>query len=218
MYVPEVVHATSPSLAFVAPFLSLRLSIAFKKNMIKPRNKQVASLQTQLHLLRRDQESRAIKVRVPRDPPSNMNAGDVWHERRVIVTSLANSEGIADLTAGKMLGALSANSSNLPVRIAKFMVYAICGTAGTYPPTFIQVDFHNEEFMQTLTNSSSIRDSLVDSGGQGAGPPGVGLYIPDSQRLTRSDWSTATGTVLAQANGIPSGTRVAWYITLEFKF
>jgi len=116
-----------------------------------------------------------------------------------------------------MLG-LSGNSSNVAVRIAKIMAYAVAGTAGTYPPTFLQVNFHNDVFMQSYSSSATPRDSLLDAGGQGAGPPAVALYIPESQRLVNSGWTTATTTVVAEADSLPSGARIMWYVTVDFKF
>jgi len=105
------------------------------------------------------------------------------------------------------------------LRIAKICAYAISGTAGTYPPTFLQVDFFNEEFMQSVpAASASARDSLIDAGGPGTGPPCVGLYIPDSQRSTIVAWGTANTTVVAEATGLPASARVLWHITLQFKF
>jgi len=172
----------------------------------------------QLRAIQKDLQSRAFLCKAPANPPPNINAGDVWHDRRVTVTSLADSNGQAVLTAGALMGALSGNSANVPVRIARIMAYAIAGTAGTYPPTFLQVDFYNEEFMQSVPGVSSVRDSFVDGGGMGAGPPGVALYVPTSQRLVRNDWAPATSTTVANATGIQASARVMWYITLQFKF
>jgi hypothetical protein len=167
---------------------------------------------------KRDLASRAFRIQPPPNPPSTLNSGDVWHSRRIGLTSLADSAGTALLTAGQVLTNLSGNAGNIPVRIAKICAYAIAGTSGQYPPTFLQVNFFNEEFMQTQPNNPAARDSIFDAGGQGAGPPCVGLYIPDSQRQTRDDWGTASTTQLAQAISLPSGARVLWHITLQFKF
>jgi hypothetical protein len=142
----------------------------------------------------------------------------VWHSRKVGLTSLADSAGIALLTAGQVLANLSGNAGNIPIRISKICCYAIAGTSGQYPPTFLQVNFFNEEFMQTQPNNPAARDSIFDAGGQGNGSPSVGLYIPDSQRQTRDDWGTASTTQLAQAISLPSGGRVLWHVTLQFKF
>jgi hypothetical protein len=187
------------------------------RNHIKKQRKN--NVNQRFHKIQKDLASRAFKITPPRDPPANLNSGDVWHCRRVALTSLASSSGQADLTAGQMLINMSGNAGNLPVRIVKIMAYAIAGTAGTYPPTFLQVNFINEEFQQTLPSSSVVtRDSIFDAGGQGSGPPRVGLYIPDSQRLTRPDWGTGSTTIIASALSLPSGARVLWYVTLEFKF
>jgi hypothetical protein len=175
-------------------------------------------MKSQLHQIHQDLMSRAKRIRVPSNPPSLNNAGDVWHSRTVGTTTLADASGNSVLTAGKILLALSANAGNIPVRITSIKGWAVAGTAGTYPPTFLQVDFANEEFMQTQPGAASARDSLFDAGGQGAGCAGIGLYIPDSQRLTRSDWATGSNTVVATATGLSSGARILWHINLQFKF
>lgn len=180
--------------------------------------KDSQSVDAQLNHLRRAVLQRCYKIKVPSNPPEVLNSGDVWHVRKVAVTSLAGSDGVAVLTAGNMLSGLSGNSSNLPVRIASIKAWAISGASGQYPPTFIQVDFRNEEFCQSITGASSVRDSLLDAGGQGAGCPGVGLAVPESFQLTRSEWTTQTGTVLASAVSLPSGARVMWHIVVNFKF
>jgi hypothetical protein len=187
------------------------------RNSTKKQRKN--NVNQRFHKIQKDLTSRAFKITPPRNPPANLNSGDVWHSRRIALTSLADSGGQANLTAGQILVNMSGNAGNLPIRIVKIMAYAIAGTAGTYPPTFLQVNFINEEFQQTLpAGSVLVRDSIFDAGGQGAGPPAVGLYIPDSQRITRPDWGTASTTILASALSLPSGARVLWYVTLEFKF
>lgn len=148
----------------------------------------------------------------------NMNSGDVWHNRSVVTTSLAAADGTAGLTAGQILSALSGNSSNVPVRILSIRAWAVAGTAGTYPPTFLQVNFNNEEFCQSLSASPAVRDSIVDAGGQGSGCPNIGLGIPTSLALTRADWTTSTPTILANATSLPSGARCYWRVELSFKF
>lgn len=147
-----------------------------------------------------------------------MNSGDVWHDRVVAVTSLAASNGEAVLTAGATLLALSGNAANIPIRIKSIKAWAIGGQAGQYPPTFLQVNYQNEEYCQNLTANAAVRDSLTDAGGMGAGCPGVGLKVPESLQLTRSDWGTASTTVLATALSLPSGARVLWHVCLAFKF
>jgi hypothetical protein len=149
---------------------------------------------------------------------SQLNAGDVWHTRSVTVTSLADEEGKTDLLAGKVMLALSANSGLLPVMFHSIKAWAIAGTAGTYPPTFMQVDFQNNEFVNGAINTSSYNDSIVDAGGQGSGCPAVGLGIPPAIRRTRVDFGTAATTVLATATSLPQGSRVMWRVTLSFKF
>lgn len=162
---------------------------------------------------------RCYKLNVGSNPPSRMNSGDVWHDRTVTLTSLADSGGSATITAGGVLTGLSSNSSNIPIRIRSIKCWAIAGTAGTYPPTFIQVNYVNEEFAQsTAASSATIRDSIVDAGGQGAGCPAVGLGVPTSLQVIRGDWTTATTTLLATAVGLPSGGRVMWQVGLCFKF
>lgn len=172
---------------------------------------------SQVRRIQLDVESRARKISVPSNPPSLMNAGDVWHSRTVATTSLADASGVASLTIGAMRLALSGNSANIPIRVASIKAWAISGTAGTYPPTFIQVNYANEELMDGLTYSGNTRDSLIDAGGQGGGCPGVGLYFPDARRKTRED-ATGSSTVLAEAVSLPSGARVLWHINLQFKF
>lgn len=160
---------------------------------------------------------RCIKGRASRDPPALMNAGDVWHSRIVQSTSLAASDGTSTLTSGALMTALSANAANLPIRLRKIAAWAIAGTAGTYPPTFIQVDFRNEEFTQQPSGAGSVRDSIADASGPGH-IAGVCLRVPQSLQLIRNDWALSTATVLATATGLPSGARVCWQISLEFKF
>lgn len=160
---------------------------------------------------------RCFKVRVPGDPPSVMNSGDVWHPRKIQTTSVAASNGEATLTAGAVLASLSGNAGNLPVRIMKICAWAIAGTAGTYPPTFLQVNFQNEEFCQNLPANAAARDSITDGSGPGH-IAAVGLSIPSSLQLTRDDWGTASTTVLATAVALPSGARVLWQVSLAFKF
>jgi len=151
------------------------------------------------------------------NPPSSLNSGDVWHTRKVSISTLADANGASSLTAGAMLLAMSGNASNLPVRLQSIKAWAVAGATGQYPPTYIQVNYQNEEFCQTLTGATTVRDGLTDAGGQGAGCPGVGLYIPDSLRLTRNDWGTGTSTVIATATSLPSGARVLWHVVLSFK-
>lgn len=170
-----------------------------------------------LRQLHRDTSSRCFKIKVPSNPPPNLNAGDVWHTRRVAVTSLADASGNAALSAGSILLNLSTNAGNLPVRLTSIKAWAISGAAGQYPPTLLQVDYYNEEFCQTFSGTASIRDSIVDAGGMGGGCAAVGLYVPNALRLTRSDWSTGTATPVAMATALPQGARVLWHVVLEFK-
>ena len=103
--------------------------------------------------------SRCYKLREKRNPPATLNSGDVWHDRKVVVTSIASAEGNALLTSGFIMTALSPNAATIPVRIKSIRCWAIAGTAGTYPPTFLQVNFANEEFVQSSSASAAIRDS-----------------------------------------------------------
>jgi hypothetical protein len=161
---------------------------------------------------------RCYKLREKVNPPSTLNSGDAWHYRRIVTTSLADSGGNAILTAGAILASLSGNAGNIPIRISQIRAWAIAGTAGQYPPTFLQVNFFNEEFCQNLAANAGVRDSLVDAGGQGSGPPNVGLGIPSSLQLTRNDWGTASTTQIAVASSLPSGARVMWQVCVCFKF
>lgn len=136
----------------------------------------------------------------------------------VATTSLANSLGEAVLTAGAVLLALSGNAANIPIRIKKIKAWVISGNAGSYPPTFLQVNFFNDEFCQSTASNSGVRDSILDAGGQGAGCPGVGLMVPESLQLSRNDWGTGSSTFLAQALSLPQGARVLWHVELAFKF
>jgi len=176
-------------------------------NQLKQVNRRVAFETSQ----------RCFKGRAPRDPPSNLNAGDVWHDRKVQHTTLAAADGTTSLTAGNIISALSGNAGNLPIRINKICAWAISGTAGTYPPTFIQVDFRNEEFCQVNNSASSIRDSITDASGPGS-IAGVCLRVPPSIQLPRTEWVAGTVTTIAQALGLPSGARVCWQVSLSFKF
>jgi hypothetical protein len=161
---------------------------------------------------------RCYKLNDRVNPPSCLNSGDAWHTRKVVLTSLADSSGTAILTAGSILASLSGNAANIPIRISRIRAWAIAGPAQQYPPTFIQVNFLNEEFCQTFAANAAIRDSVIDAGGQGSGPPGVGLGVPTSLQLTRADWGTASTTQIAQAVSLPSGARVMWQVSVCFKF
>ena len=175
-------------------------------------------MKQRLHQIHLDTLSRCYKLREKSNPPSTLNSGDVWHDRKVVVTSLASAEGNALLTSGFIMTALSPNAATIPVRIKSIRCWAIAGTAGSYPPTFLQVNFANEEFVQSSSASASIRDSLVDAGGQGSGPPNVGLGVPDSLRLTRADWTLSSAITIATATSLPASARVMWQVSLSFKF
>ena len=115
-----------------------------------------------------------------------------------------------------MLLAMSSNAGNLPVSIVSIKCYGARGSASSAFPTQLQVDFNNEEFMQNYPGVSTPRDSIRDSGTLALAPK-VGLYVPASQRLVRSDWATGSTTVLAQAQVGGSAT-VRWIVNLMFKF
>lgn len=87
-----------------------------------------------LRQLHRDTSSRCFKIKVPSNPPPNLNAGDVWHTRRVAVTSLADASGNAALSAGSILLNLSTNAGNLPVRLTSISVgnFRCCRTVPTH--------------------------------------------------------------------------------------
>jgi hypothetical protein len=180
--------------------------------------RSVSALKAQIAEVRKNTESRCFRASAPANPPSVVNSGDAWHHRKVACTSLADTNGDSILTAGAILRALSPNSANVPIRLEKITAYALGGTAGTYPPTFLQVNFSNEEFCQASSAVASVRDSLTDGGGQGAGPPVVSLFVPDSLRFARADWNLSTLTTIATAASLPSGARVLWQVTLQFKF
>lgn len=186
--------------------------------MAMPRKTNNRQLTSKIHNLQRSVLPRCYRLPERVNPPMTLNSGDVWHDRSVVATSLASVDGSATLTGGQILSALSGNSSNVPIRIKSIRCWAIAGTAGTYPPTFLQVNFNNEEFCQSFAATASIRDSLLDAGGQGSGPPNIGLGVPTSLGLARSDWTTSTTTVIATAASLPSGARCLWRVELCFKF
>jgi hypothetical protein len=184
------------------------------------RNRKLATVSA-LASLKRDLRVNCYKGKPPLNPPSTLNSGDVWHNRVSFTTTLAGSGGTADLTAGKFMSSLSGNAANVPIRINSITAWAIAGTAGTYPPSFMQVNFENQEFTDSASDTSftpNYKDSLSDSGGQGAGPPGVMLCVPRNIQLIRADWTLNTTTVLATAAGLPSGANVYWRINSDFKF
>ena len=158
---------------------------------------------------------------LPRDPPSILNSGDVWHPRTVSLYTVASAQtypalGTADLTGGAMMQAISANSSAIPTQIVSIKCYIARGSASSNGfPTQLQVDFFNEEFMQIADQSSAIRDSIRDSGSQ-AYPAKVGLYVPASQRRVRT-FPTGNVAVLATAN-VDGAATVRWIVNLMFKF
>lgn len=198
------------------------VNILVMANKQNKRNNNQRRLTQQMAQLKKDTSNRAFIIRnLPVDPPAIMNSGDVWHDRTVTFYAVASTGtfpalGSADLTAGAMMSAMSANASNIPVSIVSIKCYGARGSASSAFPTQLQVDFNNEEFMQNYPSTSTPRDSIRDSGSL-AHPPKVGLYVPASQRLVRADWSTSTSTVLAQAQVDGSAT-VRWIVNLRFKF
>jgi hypothetical protein len=188
---------------------------ATKMNTNKPRNQ---SINNRLQHLKLAVLPRCYKLSERPNPPPRMNSGDVWHDRTITTTSLADAGGTAALTAGAILASMSGNAGNIPIRIKSIRAWAIAGTAGTYPPTFMQVNFFNEEFCQSAAANSADRDSMTDAGGMGSGSPNIGLGVPSSLQLTRSDWGTASTTQIAQALSLPASSRVMWQVALAFKF
>lgn len=172
----------------------------------------------QLTALKHQMRVNCYRAKAPLNPVSTYNSGDKWHQRKIGTTSLANSTGDAVLLAGKVMQALSGNAANVPVRIRAITAYAIAGTAGTYPPTFLQVNFENQEFVNVQNTTAGAKDSLVDSGGQGAGPPGVRLVVPQNIQQVRADWTLSASTLLATAVGLPAQANVIWQVDLDFKF
>lgn len=158
------------------------------------------------------------RVKAPLNPAPTYNSGDKWHQRKTGITIIAGSNGDAILTAGKVMSSLSGNSANVPIRFRSITAYAIAGTAGTYPPSFLQVNFENNEFTNISATTAGAKDSILDAGGQGAGPPSVRLIIPKNIQQTRSDWTLSSTTTIATATGLPTGANVLWQLELDFKF